>query len=146
MSHLAGQFAGILHVEVPEDRAATLAGALCGLGDRGLTVTVAAEDISAAVTGAVTGAGSEVVTLDLIGQDRPGIVAQLSQVLVANGINVEELETGCSDAPMSGERLFRARGKFALPETLTREAFREQLEAIASDLMVDITLEGEGVA
>jgi len=40
MSRLGGQFAGIVHVEVPADRAQSLANALKALDARGLTVVV----------------------------------------------------------------------------------------------------------
>ena len=41
---------------------------------------------------------------------------------------------------MSGEMLFKARATLLLPEACELPALRQELEKIASDLMVDVTL------
>lgn len=135
MAHLAGQFAGILEVRVPEDRTAALFKALHGLESRGLRVIV--ED---ARTDVVAEA-HRVLQLELVGQDRPGIIREVSSALSAAGVNVVELSTGCSSAPMSGETLFSATALLHHPETRGIEELRETLEKIAGNLMVDITLD-----
>jgi glycine cleavage system regulatory protein len=122
----------MVRVSVPADRADALAAALRSL--EGLRVLVeAAEDAGA-------GAGP-VVELELLGQDRPGIVREVSHALATRGVNVEELETECESAPMSGETLFRARARLRLPPDLPLEALRETLEKLADELMVDVALE-----
>jgi glycine cleavage system regulatory protein len=134
MSRLGGQFAGIARVSLPEAQSASLAAALHRLGDRGLTVSVHS-DVPAAPA-----AGARVNLLELVGQDRPGIVNQLSAALAAFGINVEDLETECSSAAMSGETLFRATARLSIPPSVKVEDVRRKLEEIASDLIVDIRL------
>ena len=80
------------------------------------------------------------MSLDLVGQDRPGIVRQLTGALASRGINVEELTTECASAPMSGEALFKAQARLLVPESCDVQKLREDLERIAADLMVDLQL------
>jgi glycine cleavage system regulatory protein len=78
--------------------------------------------------------------LEVVGQDRPGIVHQISHALASHAVNVEELDSGCSSAAMSGESLFRARARLRIPETCNLARLRQELEKIAGDLIVDLTL------
>jgi glycine cleavage system regulatory protein len=133
MSHLGGQFAGILRVEVPAEREPALRRALEALQAQGLTIVVHAERDTAAVP------ANDSASIEFVGQDRPGIVSQISAVIARHGVNVEELETECESAPMSGETLFRARARLHLPESCDVPAFRRDLEKIAADLMVEIS-------
>lgn len=135
MARLAGQFAGILEVRVPDDRTAALFKALHGLETRGLRVMI--EDAHAGESAEPHRA----LQLELIGQDRPGIIREVSAALSAAGVNVVELSTGCSSAPMSGEMLFSATALLHHPQSRAVEELRETLEKIADDLMVDIALD-----
>jgi glycine cleavage system regulatory protein len=132
MAHLAGHFAGMVRVSVPAQRADELASALRALEDLRVQVETAS---------AAPGADEPAVVLELLGQDRPGIVREVSHALATRGVNVEELETQCESAPMSGEALFRARARLRLPSDLPLDALRETLEKLADELMVDVALE-----
>ena len=55
-------------------------------------------------------------------------------------MNVEELHTGRADAPMSGDKLFQATARLHLPPELSLDDLRRELESVAQDLMVDVTL------
>ncbi len=95
MAHLAGQFAGILRIEVPPDRLDSLHAALAELEAEGLRV--------AAESGAQPADGDlRTMELELLGQDHPGIVRKVSEVLLAHGVNIEELTTDHMSAPMAG--------------------------------------------
>ena len=137
MAHLAGHFAGILRVEVDAAQAESLAAALRALADSGL------ESIVHPDVAPLTPSRQPLVHLDLVGQDRPGIVREISRVLVAHGVNVEELQTECVAAAESGVSLFRAAAKLRLPAGVSETALRSALEAVAGDLMVDFELESE---
>lgn len=137
MSRLGGQFAGILRVGVPQDRAAELYRALMELERGGLRVVVQ----SGATPSTPEPDVARRVKLDLLGADRPGIVQSVSGALAQRGVNVDELVTECVDAPMSGELLFKATAHLSVPRDVDLEALRGRIEAIAADLMVDITLE-----
>jgi glycine cleavage system regulatory protein len=137
MAHLAGQFAGILRVEVDADRAEALAQALRALATTGLE-SIVHPDVAVPV-----GERQPLVKLDLVGHDRPGIVREISRVLAAQGVNVEELQTECVAAAESGQALFRAHARLRLPAGISAAALRTALEAVAADLMVDIELAGD---
>jgi glycine cleavage system regulatory protein len=134
MSRLGGQFAGILRVEVPGENELPLVAALKKLESRGLTVVVHPDQpkpIPAAARQSL---------LEIVGQDRPGIVREISHALASFGVNVEDLETECASAAMSGETLFKARARLSLPESCDTAQIREKLERIAADLIVEISL------
>jgi glycine cleavage system regulatory protein len=91
--------------------------------------------------GGAGGAGAGVAaTIELVGHDRPGILRSVTGVLIAHGVNVEELSSECISAPMGGGNLFQARVRVLLPPAVKLEAVRADLEKIAGDLMVDLTL------
>ena len=62
--------------------------------------------------------------LEIVGQDRPGIVRQISHALASFGVNVEELHTECSSAAMSGETLFKARATLSIPDSCDASQIR----------------------
>ena len=134
MSRLGGQFAGIVHVAVHADKERALAKALKALDASGLTVVVHSSQRQ-------TVAPRHTSILEIVGQDRPGIVRQISHTLAGLGVNVEELETECSSAAMSGETLFKARAVLTIPESCNVADLRKTLEKIAADLIVEISLE-----
>ncbi len=128
---LNGQFAGIVHAVVPDARRDALAGALADLPDLQTVVTDAVDEDD----------GSETVHLDLIGADRPGIIHQIGRVLAERGVNLVQMDTSTERAAMSGEPMFRVRAQLAVPEGLSIQDLRAPLEAIANELMVELTLE-----
>jgi glycine cleavage system regulatory protein len=132
MSRLGGQFAGIVHVDVPADKERALTRALEGLD--GLAVVVHSSQRQAVVP-------RQTSTLEIVGQDRPGIVRQISHTLAGFGVNVEELHTECASAAMSGETLFKARAVLTIPDSCNLAELRKTLEKIAADLIVEISLE-----
>ena len=142
MAHLGGQFAGILCIDTSPDRMDGLVAALEQLDQTGLSVSICRDASTAPVAGtaAESSATATAIELELTGSDRPGIVAEVSNVLHALNINVETIHTECRAAPMSGGQLFYASANLSLPAQTSAGELREKLEAIAADLMVDITL------
>ena len=132
MSHLAGKFAGILRVGVPEERAATLLEALAGLEAQGLKVI--------SEQSAVPPRQVQTLRLELVGADHIGIVRDIAARLTAAQINVEEFSTDCVPAPMSGQMLFKATALLGLPPDTTTDDLRAELEDLAHDLQVEINL------
>ena len=53
--------------------------------------------------------------LELLGQDRPGIVRDIAAVLAEQRISVEELETETLSGSFSGETLFKATARLRVP-------------------------------
>jgi len=136
MARLAGEFAGIVELSVPEDRADELMAALRRLESEGLRI-----QIERSSTGPSGSTGSRSLQLELVGNDRPGIVREISQALARRGVNVDELSTSCESAPMSGEALFRTTARLDVPADVTPESLGDELEKIANDLMVDLHLD-----
>jgi len=81
------------------------------------------------------------LVLTILGEDRPGIVREISRVLATLGVNVEELNTACTRAANTGQSLFQAKAQLRLPEGGSADSLRTALEAVAADLMVDLSLE-----
>ncbi len=138
MSHLAGQFAGIVRVDVADTNAKNLVSALEGLSSQGLKV-VTELDSSAGAASAV----GVLWHLSVVANDRPGIVREVTQVLASHYVNVEELTTECSNAPLAGGNIFRATAKVRLPEGMSVDLLQDELERIATDLMIDLTRDGD---
>jgi glycine cleavage system regulatory protein len=76
--------------------------------------------------------------LEVVGNDRPGIVRDVTRVLADSGINIEELTTGVSSGSFSGERLFRVTALVRAPTPAAVDVMRTGLETLGNELMVDI--------
>jgi glycine cleavage system regulatory protein len=137
MARLAGKFAGILQVAVPDERAEGLVADLTSLKDIGLVITLEQTDEPVVHE-------SQWLNLELLGADHPGIVAEISAALAGRGIGIEELTTGLREAPMAGGMLFEARALLEVPPEISTESLRSLLEALADELMVEISLSEEG--
>jgi len=135
MCRLGGEFAGILRIHIPAQEEAALRRALQSLSSQGLTVVIQADREPSA------GGARRLAVLEIVGQDRPGIVRQISHTLAGQGVNVEELRTECVSAPMSGETLFKAQARLSIPDSCNVGGLRQDLEQVAGDLLVDVVLE-----
>jgi len=124
---------GIVLVSVANEKAQALIKDLTALEAQGLDVgierTVEPEEAESLRLG-----------LELLGADHPGIVAEISASLAQQRVSIEELSTDVRDAPMAGGTLFEARAVLNAPPTTSTEDLRKMLEALADELMVDITL------
>lgn len=136
MAQLSGKFAGLLRVDVADSSADGLAAALRGLEGQGLHVVIERSDEGAALPEPLTA-----VTLDLMGADHPGIVRDIAHTLAQSGVNVEELNTECIPAPMTGEPLFQATATLRVPAGLSLDDLVASLERVGADLMVDLSLD-----
>lgn len=138
MARMAGQFAGILRVAVPADSQDELLDALEAL---------ALQDIH--VQGAPAGAEPvcnwRPMRLELVGDDRPGLLREVTRVLGEQGVNIEVLDTAVSEAPMGSETLFRAQALLAVPLPVAPGALQHSLERLADDLMVELRIEAQQV-
>lgn len=132
LAEIAGVFAGVIQVSVSSDRQEEIAAALEDL-DGLLTVAVH--------TGVETApAASRPVSVRVLGNDRPGIVREVSAVLTAHRLSIHDLTTATTDAAMSGGRLFEATVTAEVPASVDLEALRADLERLTTELQVDISL------
>lgn len=137
LSRLGGLYVGSVLVELPADAAPALRAAVAAVDGQGLEVRIAA-------AAAVADAAGETLTLDLVGQDQPGIVSQVTAVLTRLEANIEALKTWVAAEPHSGAPLFHMTARLRLPPGLTAETVQAALEAISAEIMVDITLAPAG--
>ena len=133
MSQLAGKFAGILRVSVKNEKADNLVSALNNLSQN-LKVVIERVDVEQ------ENLASQLIELTLVGNDRPGIIREISGALNTLSVNFEQLTTECTPAPMSGDVLFKAIANLTLPKNLDIDVLREDLEKLTDDLIVEINL------
>jgi glycine cleavage system regulatory protein len=134
MARLAGQFAGIVLVEAPDG----LLDDLHALESQGLRITA-----QSGTTGASIPPMAPRLMLEVVGNDRPGIVRDISQVLAASLVNIEELTTHVVGGSFSGEPLFRVTAFVRAPDAAAVDTVRAGLEQLGNELMVDIQATSE---
>ncbi|HVK33849.1 MAG TPA: formyltransferase family protein [Burkholderiaceae bacterium] len=135
MARIAGEFAGMVHFEVAREKAEALAESLRALEPSGLKVAVATSEGIATAP-----AGWRGFYLELVGDDRVGIVADLTRVLAERGISIERLNTETLRTEASSKARFKVGAHLLVPARLDLEVLRAELGALASSLMVDIAL------
>ncbi len=131
---LSGKFAGILLIRLPASDVDKLKANLDALPNSDLTWVI--ENVDKAENAPQP---HRSMTLELIGNDRSGIVRDVTECLVDLNLNVEEMSSEFSDAPMSSEKLFKAiiRVSSGLDET-TCDNIQDALESLANELMIEI--------
>lgn len=131
MARLAGQFAGILRVECPATEIDALLSALAALESQGISVQARREEAAVAPA-------RETLSLDVMGNDRPGIIRALSAAIAGAGANVEDLSTSLESAPMAGHPIFHAKGLVSLAPEGDPAALIAAIEKLGPDLSVSI--------
>ena len=135
LSNLAGEFAGMVHFDVPRENAAALTTALREIeATGGLRLMIAQSD------GAAPPAGLRGVDLDLVGEDRLGIVANLTRILADSGISIEHIHTEIAGGKAGGRQTFKINAHLLVPQALVTSDLRGRLEALANEMMLDIAL------
>lgn len=135
LTRLAGQFAGIVQFSMPAGREAALRETLPAFEE---STALQCRLIRGEEEPEPAGRG---FTLHCVGQDRPGIVHAVTDVLAAFGVNVESFQSECSSAPMSGETLFHATLNVRVPERLDLAALEHRLADIGDELMLDVSFQ-----
>jgi glycine cleavage system regulatory protein len=135
LSQLGGKFAGLVLVTLPGDNGAALEADLKELSASGLSVRVTP---ATAMTASSRG---QSITLKVIGPDRLGIVREISRALAQREVNVVEMDSEVSSAPMSAELIFSARIDAEIPEHIDLDDLEDSLEEIANTMTLEIELE-----
>ena len=134
LSRLGGLYVGSVLVEIEAGAVEALRAAVSTVDAHGLEVRIApAVDVPAP-------AGGEQAHFTLVGQDRPGIVNQVTAVLTRLDANLETFNTWITSEPYSGLPLFHLEASLRLPPALTTGALQTALEDISAEIMVDIAL------
>ncbi len=133
LSRLGGLYVGSVLVELEADGEGRLRDAVSTVDAQGLEVRIAP-----AVE--APGAAGAALQLGLVGQDRPGIVDQVTAVLSGLGANIEAFRTWIGAEPHSGAPLFNMEARLRLPPALEVGEVQAALEEISGEIMVDISL------
>lgn len=136
LTQLAGKFAGVVRIQVDEAHYQVLTDALRSLRDKGINVIIEVSSGSPSVV-----EGLKEASFHAVGPDRPGIVRELSHIFSEAKINVTEMNTRYSSMPYSGEPLFEAEGRVHIPAGVQLYDIQEQLENVAHELAIDISIE-----
>jgi|TARA_B110000879_G_scaffold44258_1_gene62585 glycine cleavage system regulatory protein len=131
MARLAGKFAGILMVEVDGAAQHLLEADLAALSTQGIKITV--EN-----SGPQTDDEAHISCLEIVANDRSGIVGEISSLLANHKVSLVSLETFCESAPMSAGMMFYAHAYTQLPPGMSEEQLTKLLESLSDDLMVEV--------
>lgn len=134
LSQLAGKFAGIIRVSLDSGDSKSFQSALEDLTRKGLSVRVHPAD-------GEPGSAGRVVVLTAIGPDRPGIVREISAALATRQLNVVEMDSRVSSAPMTAEQLFEAIVHLEVPTDASLDELSDTLDHIANSMTLDIHLD-----
>ena len=131
MSRLGSDFAIIMLVSVSTDWEESLEVALQSIND--LTISTKLTQIQEI-------GDNKKYKIGLNGADNEGIVKVLSKYLAKKSINVLEMETHISHAPISGTPLFNLNASVSVPNDVEETVIQSDLSQIAQKLGVEIQL------
>lgn len=134
LAHIQDQFAGIIEISLPAGNRDAFEASVSRL-EKEMNLQCRFSVVKSA------GEEGKRIQLECIGQDRPGIVFAISDVLHALNVNVEAMDTSFQDAPMSGEMLFCANFVVRLPDQLDLDLLEERLASIGQELLLDVQIE-----
>ena len=140
MTRLASEFAGTVHFEAPRENADALEAALRELASSGLQIVIGRSD------GASVPDSVRAVELELVGEDRLGIVSKLTKILAQRGISIENLHTEIIRTGVTGTQTFKIQAHLLVPAAMSVDVLRLELGTLASEMMVDIALGERQVA
>lgn len=138
LSRLGGKYVGSVLVELPAERLGELEAAAKAIDAVGLNVAI--------VPSSPGGSGErrgEPFGIEIVGQDRPGIVREVTTVLAGLDVNIEDFTTAIEDSAWSGAPLFRGKARLLVPAGVSTDQVREALERISGEIMVDFTVQPE---
>ncbi|WP_420935085.1 glycine cleavage system protein R [Alteromonas sp. A081] len=129
-AHMAGLFTGFVEVQVSAEGKQPLIDAIEAL-----------PDITVQHVAALGSQETNVVkyTVEVMGNDKPGIVQELTNVLNQFNLNILTFASHCESAPNWGSLIFKAKAEIGVPAKFDDGALQDALEALANDLVVDIT-------
>ena len=140
MANFAGQFAGIVQLQVPPQNYDALVAGLRALESPQLHILIArGQDGKPA-------AATRRLQLELVGNDHPGIIHTISSQLAQHGVSIDKLQTSIASGAWSGEQMFRMNAQLTVPLALDTDELRSGLEGLANELMVDISFDHDSAA
>jgi glycine cleavage system regulatory protein len=133
LSRLGGLYVGSVLVELAAGGVEGLRSAVRSVDAHGLDVRIAPAVEAPSPDG-------EALQFSLVGQDRPGIVHQVTATLSRLQVNIEAFDSRIDAEPHSGAPLFHIEARLRLPPGLPAREVQAALEDISAEIMVDISL------
>lgn len=134
MARLGGEFAIIALVAMHSESVAQIDQTLTSLVAAGYRVTVGRTERE---SGAAQ-AGWRPYKIAVQGADHEGIIHEIAAGLSHNGITIESMETGVSEAPVSGAPLFWMSALVAVPPDVAEGEWTTRLRDAADQSNVDV--------
>lgn len=133
LAELAGAFAGIVLVSIPDERVAELTAALSGLEGLLRVTTHASTPLESA-------GAARPLAFTVLGNDRPGIVREVTAAIAAHALSIDGFRSRTIEAPMAGGTLFEATVTVSVPREADAVAITAALEELAGEIQVDLTV------
>ncbi|WP_166424762.1 ACT domain-containing protein [Paraglaciecola sp. 20A4] len=130
LSYMAGHFAGFVEIQLPADKQDALIEQFSSHPDLSINLVEGAHE---------NPVQTHTVQIEIMGNDKPGIVQELTSILSRFSLNIVKFDSTCGSAPNWGGMLFKAKAIVAIEDGFDLDELRRALESIANDLMVDIS-------
>ena len=140
MARLGGEFAVIMLLSLANGEPQTLLDGLDLLN--GEQVKVFVKETSLARLEVFS--GFVPYQISVIGADHEGIVHHVAEYLAELRVQVDEMETHVSQAPVTGTPLFSMHAEIQAPPELTLKTLRQKMEDVSDRLGVDIEVKLPG--
>lgn len=88
----------------------------------------------------------EIYDLQATGVDKAGIVARVCRLLAERDVTIREMKTLSRPEPGTGMPLYTMRIEMGVPTTVTSEALQADLDRIAEQIKIEITLRRKPLA
>ncbi len=133
MARLGGEFAMLMLIALPDNQFTNLDQDFQPMRTEGYQVTLlqTEDDLKKY-------AGWLPYEIEVTGADHEGIIHDISHHLAVQGINIENMDTSSTPAPMSGTPLFMMKGVVLVPPKLTFHVWSDALEEIGDKLNVSV--------
>ena len=133
MVRLGGEFALLMLVSLPAERIAELDAVVAALLAQGFRVTTSPTQRTDAQHG-----GWLPYQVTVTGADHEGIIHEIAGGLSQRGINIESMDTGTAEAPVTGAPLFSMTALVLVPPELPEDEWMAALAEAGDQANVDI--------
>ena len=136
---LSGHFTGFVEVLLPAQNQSLLVNECEAITQLSITLLPAENKIAPDANDSASSTKSLLnsIKLKVTGNDRQGIVGDVTNALSAFDINIIDLDTSLTSAPNWGTMLFSASFVVETSQTIDASQLKEAIEQIADDLMVE---------
>ena len=136
MMRLGGEFAMMMLLALQTEQREECSQTIESFKEKGLDVFIRETDL----TRLEKFKGFVPYEVSVWGADHEGIIHAVSEYLTSVHIQLEDVETEVTNAPVTGTPLFSMVAEVAAPPTLTLHGLRDKLDDLSDELGVDISV------